>query len=157
MKLSTSWLAKKLLPSLHFNEATGSSCSTAVENIPAEQNSWGCGFEFCQIQGFFLLFSSLSYQSCVLISSPSQRCNTIDFPIKDVLSHAAWGKARLTRSEWSRKKWLFPLRLTSQVDDGLVGVLGQAAVAAVVQLVAVDLEWVVEELCQVPTNSYSRH
>ena len=33
--------------------------------MPVEQNFWGWEFESLQMLGFFLLFSSLSYQSCV--------------------------------------------------------------------------------------------
>ena len=55
----------------------GSSCSTAVEHTPAEQNSWGRGF---------LSHRVLSYQKCILNSCPSRRCNTTDFPLKKFLA-----------------------------------------------------------------------
>ena len=37
-----------------------SGCSTAVEQTPAEQNSWCRGFKSRHVLGFFLLFSILS-------------------------------------------------------------------------------------------------
>ena len=43
----------------------GSSCGTAVEHMPAEQNSWGHGFDSGQVLGCFMLFLSLSGVSLI--------------------------------------------------------------------------------------------
>ena len=54
----------------------GSGCSTAVERRPAEQNSWGRGFDSYQVLGFFL-FSF--YPSVVRpLSGSWRRCKTTD-------------------------------------------------------------------------------
>ena len=49
----------------YFFFKLGSGCSTAVEHTPAEQNTWGSGFNSCQVLGFFLLFLSLSIVSLI--------------------------------------------------------------------------------------------
>ena len=81
-----------------------SSCSTAVEHMPAEYNSRGCGFESSQVMGFS---SSLPYP---ISSDPSTRCNTTNFPIKNKLIRAAaWGEAKLnTHGSSKQKKLLLP-------------------------------------------------
>ena len=64
--------ADRKLRNFNYWFLVGSSCSTVVEHPPAEQNSWGSGLESRRVLGFFLLFSSLSYQLCVLNSGLSQ-------------------------------------------------------------------------------------
>ena len=54
----------------------GYGCIKAVEHTPAEQSSWGRGFDSLQVLGFFLLLSSVMVQT-----GPSKRNSITVFPI----------------------------------------------------------------------------
>ena len=58
------WLSHKITSYLHY---LGRSCSTMLEHMPTEQNSWVHGFKSSVVLGFFLL--SLSLRSVSLIRS----------------------------------------------------------------------------------------
>ena len=76
--------------------------------MPVELNSWGRGFESCRVLGFFLLYP---VSSASLIQFPLGGATLMIFVWKNMLSHAAWGKAQsLIRTDWA-KMFLFVLQV----------------------------------------------
>ena len=69
---------------IQIDHLEGRRCSTAVDHMPAEKNSWGRGFESHRVLGFF---SSPSIpRQWILNSVPSLRYKTIDFLVKVCLA-----------------------------------------------------------------------
>ena len=69
---------------LKGHQYAGSNCNTAVEHTLLSKTLEVMGLNPARCWAFF--FSSLSFQLWVLYSSPPQRCNTTDFPIKICLA-----------------------------------------------------------------------